>query len=106
MKNRFAGRILAGLVVMLLTIQILLPATASEHTVISTATSDKYNVIMLIDKSGSMHLTDKETEEGKSLAKSAACQFIDQLRDVSGDQLDMSAITSAGVMAFHQKFVN
>ena len=103
MKNRFAGRILAGLVVMLLTIQILLPATASEHTVISTATSDKYNVIMLIDKSGSMHLTDKETEEGKSLAKSAACQFIDQLRDVSGDQLDMSAITSAGVMAFHQK---
>lgn len=67
-------------------------------TAISTATSDKYNVMLLIDKSGSMNATDES-----ELAKSAACQFIDQMCTVSNDLIDISAVTSVGVMTFAQE---
>lgn len=70
----------------------------SEVTAISTATSEKYNVMLLIDKSGSMNATD-----ASGLAKSAACQFIDQMRMVSNDLVDISAVTSVGIMTFDQK---
>jgi len=56
---------------------------------------EKYNVMLLIDKSGSMNETDK-----LGLAKSAACQFIDQMKPLSDTLLEHSSITSVGVMAF------
>lgn len=62
---------------------------------VSNITSIPNNVILLIDKSGSMNGTD-----GNHLAKSAACQFIDQL---CYSNSDTTAITNVGVMAFSQK---
>lgn len=58
----------------------------------STVTEDAYNIMLLIDKSGSMHDTDPE-----GMAKSAACQFVDQLCETYND---LAASTYIGVMAF------
>lgn len=97
MKKK-ALRILILFFAVILNIYFPMNILADENnsvTAMSTATSDKYNVMLLIDKSGSMNGTD-----ASGLAKSAACQFIDQLCTVSNDLLDISAVTSVGVMSF------
>lgn len=61
---------------------------------ISTVTTQPYNVMILIDKSGSMNATD-----GGRISLSAACQFVDELCENYGTQ---AAKTTVGVMAFSQ----
>ena len=79
---------------------ILISSKASDSTLTgrSNVTETAYNVMMLIDKSGSMNKTDIN-----GLALSAACQFISQLREVdksSGGITDLSSVTKVGVMSF------
>lgn len=101
LKNQMRRTIISILLVCLFALQIpmqIFAATESNNAQsISTATTDKYNIELLIDKSGSMNATD-----GNHLAKSAACQFVDQMCTVSNDLLDLSAVTSVGVMTFSQ----
>lgn len=101
LKQRIHQTIILLMLVCLFVLQSSMPIFAAtdnkQAQAMSTATSDKYNIELLIDKSGSMNATDE-----KRLAKSAACQFVDQMCTASNDLLDMSAVTSVGVMTFSQ----
>lgn len=66
----------------------------SEGSGMSTTTTNTYNVMLLVDKSGSMNGTDKPR-----LALSAACQFVDQLCTAYDD---LATTTNVGVMAFSE----
>lgn len=61
---------------------------------ISTVSTQPYNIMLLIDKSGSMNSTDEQR-----LALSAACQFVDQLSTTYGDKVLTMQI---GALAFSQ----
>lgn len=69
-------------------------AMAADTSGISKVTTQPYNVMLLIDKSGSMNATDQP-----KLSLSAACQFVDQLCTTYGDQ---ALTTNVGVMSFSQ----
>lgn len=65
-----------------------------EQDSISSMTGDNYNVMLLIDRSGSMNGTD-----GGGIVLNAACQFMDQLcTNFSG----MASTTRVGAMVFDQ----
>ena len=64
----------------------------------SLSEESAYNIMMLIDKSGSMNGADPNR-----LALSAACQFIDQLREtdnIAGKNVNLSEAVKIGVMSF------
>lgn len=61
----------------------------------STVTEQDYNIILLIDKSGSMNRTD-----GSRMALSAAEQFVDQLCTAHSE---LASTTNVGVLAFSQR---
>lgn len=88
-----------NIVVILLAVMIMLVFSVEvfaekEQGTISSMTGDNYNVMLLIDKSGSMNKTDRD-----GIVLSAACQFMDQLcTNFSG----MASTTKVGVMAFDQ----
>lgn len=67
-------------------------AASSKSQGISTTTTDSYNILLLIDKSGSMNGTDRNR-----LALSAACQFVDQLCTT---YRELSSVTNVSVIAF------
>lgn len=105
MRKTKRNRILTFVMAMVLAAASLLqtPFTsqaADENgnaSAVSTATTDNYNVMLIIDKSGSMNTTDQDR-----LSLSAACQFVDQMSTVSNDLLNLSSVTSVGVMTFSQ----
>lgn len=86
------------LLVSLLTLCLLTPlkagAAEAEAKNISAVSTQPYNIMLLIDKSGSMNSTDQQR-----LALSAACQFVDQLSTTYGDKVLTMQI---GALAFGQ----
>lgn len=101
MKKRILTFVMAIALVFTCFVQIPMNVAANttdtRANAVSTATTARYNFILLLDKSGSMNITDAER-----LSLSAACQFVDQMSTVSNDLLDLSAVTSVGVMTFSQ----
>lgn len=69
-------------------------AAEPEMENISMVSTQPYNIMLLIDKSGSMNSTDEQR-----LALSAACQFVDQLSTTYGDKVLTMQI---GALAFGQ----
>ncbi len=102
MKKRILTFITAVLLVFTVLLQIPMYAAAETDddriNAVSTATTAKHNIILLIDQSGSMNATDKNR-----LSLSAACQFIDQISTVSNELLDLTAAANVGVMTFSQR---
>ncbi len=88
------SRVLCGIFAMVLVLMAAGQVKAAESDGISRVTSQPYNVMLLIDKSGSMNATDRPR-----LALSAGCQFVDQL---CTNYSDRSQIVKVGVMAFSQ----
>lgn len=79
------------LIVFILSCSLPNPAQASGNLTIS----DEYNIMLLIDKSGSMTGTDEQR-----LALNAACQFVEQL---CTSYNDLALSTNVHVMAFDSK---
>lgn len=73
-KNKMRNAIARCLVMVLLLLSMASISYAGmEASGVSTVTAQSYNIMLLIDKSGSMNVTD-----GNGLARSAASQFVDQ----------------------------
>ncbi len=102
MRKRMLALMMTLTLVCTILVQLPIRAAAGKTDgrvqAVSTATTAKHNVIFMIDKSGSMNVTDKNR-----FALSAACQFIDQISTVSNELLDLSAVVNVGVMTFSQK---
>lgn len=98
MKFKKVYRELPIYLMMLLLITCLLTPrqifAAEEVENISMVSTQPYNIMLLIDKSGSMNSTDQQR-----LALSAACQFVDQLSTTYGDKVLTMQI---GALAFGQ----
>lgn len=94
-KNKMRNAIARCLVMVLLLLSMASISHAGmEASGVSTVTAQSYNIMLLIDKSGSMNGTD-----GNGLARSAACQFVDQL---SMTYDDLMPVSNVGVKTFDQ----
>lgn len=94
-KEKMRKAIARCLVMILLLLSMASISYASmEASGVSTVTAQSYNIMLLIDKSGSMNGTD-----GNGLARSAACQFVDQL---SMTYDDLMPVSNVGVKTFDQ----
>lgn len=94
-KNKMRNAIARCLVMVLLLLSMASISYAGmEASGVSTVTAQSYNIMLLIDKSGSMNVTD-----GNGLARSAASQFVDQL---SMTYDDLMPVSNVGVKTFDQ----
>ena len=94
-KNKMRNAIARCLVMVLLLLSMASISYAGmEASGVSTVTAQSYNIMLLIDKSVSMNVTD-----GNGLARSAACQFADQL---SMTYDDLMPVSNVGVNTFDQ----
>ena len=94
-KNKMRNAIARCLVMVLLLLSMASISYAGmEASGVSTVTAQSYNIMLLIDKSGPMNVTD-----GNGLARSAACQFADQL---SMTYDDLMPVSNVGVNTFDQ----
>ena len=87
---------LAAVIIALCMVVLSVAAGASEAT--SGANTEPVNVILIIDKSGSMRRTDQEGQ-----AKSAASEFLDILASPNQSE-NLSAVTNVAILAFNNNF--
>ena len=87
---------LAAVIIALFAVVLSVAAGAAEGT--SGANTEPVNVILIIDKSGSMRRTDQEGQ-----AKSAASEFLDILASPNQSE-NLSAVTNVAILAFNNNF--